>query len=197
MHFKPSLFAAILGFTLLPLPAAVLAGDAETVAIETSEVEIAEQSEHRFSVTIDRIPVDTDAVLEFTAWYQAPRIAGYYAGLQLFWNDEELETALDRPAEMPRLHDVKPIPAKRKKWWQVAVLPNPEAANQPDNRYAIDPDVVDVVRFRFPVRVTDTGAYELRIRNVMKEDREGLYTYEVFPTLMLRNVQLHFIPKGN
>lgn len=195
MTLKAPILGAFLSLCLYGTTA--WTNEVRAVAIESGEVEIAERSEHRFSVTVDTIPVDTDAVLEFTAWYQAPKIAGYYAGLQLFWNDEELEDVLDRPAEMPKLHDNSTIPAKRKRWWQVAVLPNPEAANEPGNRYAINPDVADVVRFRFPVRVADTGTFELKIRNVMKEDREGVYTYEIFPTLMLRDVQLRFVPKGN
>lgn len=197
MIYPAKIVMASLSLAMISLcsPFPLMADEMPVLEIESSQVQVDEMSEISLPVEVKEVPPGSEAVLEFTAWYQAPRILGYYSALQVFWNGEELTEALDRPDQFPLLN--KPdshVPSRREGCWVVAVLPKPEAARSPRNRYTVDPAIVDIVKFQLPVNISGPGQYEVRLLNRKAKEQGGTVSYEVFPTLMLQDVQLRFIP---
>lgn len=169
----------------------------EPHVIQADEIKIEEVSDHTFTIELPEYPADADLVLEFTAWYQAPRRAGYYATLGLLWNGEELQDILDRPATFATSTDPDrpPTPIRRGNFWQVPVLPYPEAAYETGDRYFVDPEVIDVVTFRFRLPYSTPGLQELTVRNRQRAGSHPTRGYEYFPNLMLRDVKIRFEEK--
>lgn len=187
--------ASVLAPALFAFPApGIAAEEGDMVKVQASEVEIGEKSEMKFTVALGEASADVERVLEFTAWYQAPKVAGYYAGMRVFWNNEELEDILDRPLTFKTGRGSE-VPVRRGKMWQVAVLPSPDAAHGDGDatKGAYRSSEVDVVRFRFPLPSVPAGEYELIIRNNMTAKTR--HSYEIFPTLVVQDVEVRSVEK--
>lgn len=177
-----------------------MAGAAESpepVIIQSDELEVAGESEATMQVEVKNIPKNSDAVLEFTAWHRASKHAGYYTSMRVFWDGEEMEDILDRPEKFEvRMgpDKTRTVTVRAAKYWKVAVLPDPESSQDSTQPYYISADEVDVVHFRFRLPKLTPGNHELIIRNNMKDNLPGV-EYELFPTLMLRNVAIQWVAK--
>ncbi len=191
---KALLFLVLGALALLPC-FAVAADEPEVLEIQSEDLEVGPKSEARLSVDIKAIPTDTEAVLEFTAWHQATKNAGFYASMRVFWNNEELEDIRDRPATFQLAKTENTTPIRKGKTWQVSVLASPEDANDQESRYYVSPEIIDVVRFRFNLPHLAAGPAELTIRNEMKDETFSKLGYELFPVLMLRDVKIRFEPR--
>ncbi len=175
------------------------AGADEVVTVLDGEMEVERSSEIRLPVVLPEVSPDHEAVLEFTAWYPAPKHAGYYAGMRVYWGAEEVEDILDRPETFQTNRgrkDGRHSPIRRKKWWMVPVVQAPEAFDPQDSSY-VSPDQLNpfLFRFRLPT-ATGQGEYELRITNSMKHEQDPIAGYRIFPTMKVRDIVVRLEPKS-
>ncbi len=168
---------------------------AETVVVQSEEIAVEEKGEIHLSVQLPEVTAGQDAVLEFTAWYPAPKYAGFYAAMRVFWDHEEMIDILDRPATFQRPKSDKEIPSRRGKWWQVAVLPHPEEASKPTNPYYIPEEDFKMVRYRFRIPPSAQGEHQLSVRNNMAGEVHPKEGYALFPILMLKEIEVHLVAK--
>lgn len=165
-------------------PVVVVEGEAEVLPGETRD----------FSVVLPEMPEASRAVVEFTAWYQAPKAAGYYASLQVYWGETELMAILDRPAEFT-IGDGRRFSLRGPNGWRVPLLKDAEAARRNRDRtdaYRIEGDAFDAARFRFELHAGAVGEPTLRIRNRVAAHLEA----EGKPSLLrLRDITIHYLRK--
>lgn len=161
----------------------------EPIMLKSGDVEIEKSQPLEITVDLPPAPTDTVGVIEFTAWYQASKWRGYSAGMNIYWDDNELTDILDRPGTFV-IKAGREQPTRRFSHWTVAILDTPgSAASLTDNQYFVSPEKVDVVRFRFALPEASPGSHSVRITNALEPDVDG-------GTLMVQDMKIVFIPKS-
>jgi hypothetical protein len=183
-----------LGLTLgavavLTLHMASARAASEPIMLKSGDVEIEKSQPLEITVDLPAAPADNEAVLEFTAWYQATMFRGYSAGMDVYWDGRELTEILDRP-ETFVIKDGREQLTRRFSHWTVAILNTPESAATLENSiYFVSPEKIDTVRFRFALPDASPGEHSLKITNALAPGDDG-------STLIARNVKIVFVPQS-
>jgi len=183
-------FSLTLGaLAVLSLHATSARAASEPIMLKSGDVEIAVGQPLEVTVDLPPGPADHEAVLEFTAWFQASTFRGYSAAMKISWDGNDLIEALNRP-EAFHIKDGRRQPAHIDAYWSVPIIDAPESAGLlTDSPYFVSPEKVDVVRFRFALPEAQPGQHSLKITNGRQEADDNT-------TLMARDIKIVFVPKS-
>jgi len=161
------------------------------LSLVKGEVVVESEKSFEVDVQVPDVPADEDLVLEFTAWYRAPRTVGYYPTLRLYWDGNEILDIHERPASF-ETNSGKGYEVRTNFGWRVPVIMDPEHAREDkmfQMHYRPRNGEWEPFLFRFLLH-TDAGKHRLKVANLLKNPKG-----ELFSDLVIRDLRLVRIKK--